>query len=318
MTAVPLNPVSTPSVLATPAFQQYGPAGHAPPLTLAAAEAYCRELTKRHYENFTVASWMLPRDLRQPFANVYSYCRWADDLADEAASPQQSLELLSWWETQLTDCYAQGKATHPVFIALRETIKRFKLPQEPLANLLIAFRQDQHTTRYDTFAELHEYCRYSANPVGRLVLALGECHTEETERLSDSICTGLQLANHWQDISRDYQRGRIYLPQQTLAEFDCSEQELGQRRATPELKRAIASEVARARTYFEAGKPLVGLVSRQIRLEVKLFLAGGLAILDAIERLDYDVLQRRPTVGKWQKIRLLMAAMVHRQGGPPA
>lgn len=298
------------SVLATPAFAQYGPAGQAPPPTLAVAQAYCRDLTRRHYENFTVASWLLPRNLRQPFANVYSYCRWADDLADEAADPQQSLELLDWWQRELDACYAGDEARHPVFVALRETIAEFEIPREPLADLLVAFRQDQLVTRYETLEQLLHYCRYSANPVGRLVLYLGRCHNDDTQRHSDAICTGLQLANHWQDVARDYRRGRIYLPQEILQRFDCPEEHLGRERATPEFKAALRQQVLWAFCYFDAGWPLPDLVSRAIRVEVKLFLAGGIAILEAIQRLDYDVLRQRPTISRRQKLELLLRAML--------
>ena len=305
------------SVLTTPTFVEYGPLGGGSPPSLAQAEAYCRDLTRRHYENFTVASWLLPKHLRQPFANIYAYCRWADDLADEAADPQQSLQLLQWWQQQLEVCYQGGEARHPVFRALAETIARFDIPQQPLADLLSAFRQDQHCTRYETFEDLADYCRYSANPVGRLVLLLGRCHNEDTAALSDCICTGLQLANHWQDLARDRRRGRIYFPQETLQQFGCSEADLSQGAASPALKRAVAHEVARARTYFEQRRELIALVSADIRLEVELFAAGGLAVLQAIERLDYDVLRRRPVIGKWHKLRLFAAAWMRQRGANP-
>src|SRR5262245_20478608 len=190
----------------------YGPTAGRFCSSLADARSYCRRLAGTHYENFTVASWLLPAELRPHFCAVYAYCRWSDDLADETAGGAQSLELLDWWQSQLEDCY-RGVATHPVFVALAETIREFEIPIEPFRDLLTAFRQDQTCKRYETFDALMRYCRNSANPVGRLVLYLGRCHDEERGRLSDSICTGLQLANFLQDVARDYQNGRIYLPQ---------------------------------------------------------------------------------------------------------
>ncbi len=192
-------------------LNQYGPEAPVRRISLARGRRYCRRLARRHYENFTVASLLLPRYLRQHFYNIYAYCRWADDLADEAGDPRRAMDLLGWWEKQLHGCY-RGQWSHPVFVALGDTIRKFNIPPDPFVNLLVAFRQDQQVTRYETFDHLLNYCRYSANPVGRLILHLGECGTAEREVLADSICTGLQLANFWQDVARDWDRGRIYLP----------------------------------------------------------------------------------------------------------
>ena len=197
----------------------YGPDAKIPkPLGLSQGRRYCRRLARGHYENFTVVSWLLPRRLRQDFYNVYAYCRWADDLADEPGDPQRSLSLLDWWEKELRDCYA-GKAWHPVFLALADTIRRYSIPIDPFIDLLVAFRQDQRVRRYDDMGQLTQYCRYSANPVGRLILYLGKCHTPERAQLADSICTGLQLANFWQDVARDWDMGRVYLPAADCARF---------------------------------------------------------------------------------------------------
>jgi squalene synthase HpnC len=228
-------------------------------------------------------------------------------LADETGDPQQSLVLLDWWETQTRELPA-GPQRHPVFVALAETVREFDLPQQPLLDLLTAFRQDQHKLRYATFDELLGYCRNSANPVGRLVLHLGRCHNAETAELSDSICTGLQLANFWQDVARDYDRGRIYLPQEDLTKFDYSEESWARQQATDEFRKLLRFEVERAETHLESGRPLIGLVSREIRLPVRLFLAGGQAILAAIRRQRYDVWSRRPTVSKWTKLCLFARA----------
>ena len=211
----------------------YGPEAKIPkPFRPAQGRKYCRRLARGHYENFTVVSWLLPRRLRQHFYNVYAYCRWADDLADEPGDPQKSLALLDWWEKELRDCYA-GKVRHPVFVALTETIRRFDIPIDPFVDLLVAFRQDQRIRCYDNLAQLTEYCRYSANPVGRLILYLGKCHSPERAQLSDSICTGLQLANFWQDVARDYEMGRVYLPAAEQSRFGYTPEMLARRDQRP-------------------------------------------------------------------------------------
>jgi len=279
-------------------------------LSLGESREFCRRMAQSHYENFTVASWLLPRELRQPFADIYAYCRTSDDLADEIDSPDESLRLLDWWQQQLQACY-QGEARHPVFIALRETIRQYDIPIEPFADLLIAFRQDQRQPRYQTFDDLKVYCQKSANPVGRLVLHLGRCHNSQMVPLSDSICTGLQLVNFWQDVARDYQLGRVYIPRETLDRFGVVETQLAARMATPEFKLALTHEVDRAEEYLNAGWPLVDLVSAELRIDIELFLRGGLAVVRAIRRNEMDVLACRPEVGKWQKARLLAAAWWH-------
>jgi squalene synthase HpnC len=302
---------------------RWGPQATYPAPSLDEAEAYCRQLARCHYENFTVASWFLPRHLWQHFYNIYAYCRWADDLADETAGGQESLDLLDWWESDLDGMYA-GQTRHPVFVALSRTITEFEIPRQPLADLLIAFRQDQMQPRYETIEELLNYCRHSANPVGRLVLYLGRSVDDVNVALADHICTGLQLANFWQDVARDWQRGRVYLPQADCRTFGyavertlvrSSPASIGERTevrstpvATPAFKRLLEFEVARAEEFLLAGRPLVGRVSRDLRLEVDLFIRGGLAVLAAIRRQDYDVWSRRPTVGKLQKLGLLVRA----------
>ena len=279
------------------AVQQEGPSP-------AQSRRYCRQLARRHYENFTVASWLLPRHLRQHFYHVYAYCRWADDLADETGDPAASLTLLDWWEDQLRECY-HGRTRHPVFVALSETIDRFQIPPDPLTDLLVAFRQDQQVTRYETFDDLLRYCRYSANPVGRLVLYLGRCHDPERARLADSICTGLQLANFWQDVAGDWDRGRIYLVGEHCRRWGYDESMFTRRLANEPFRRLLAAEVAEAERWLRRGLPLVGIVPRELKLDVALFIHGGLAILEAIRRAEYNVWSRRPVVSKLQKLRLL-------------
>lgn len=284
--------------------------------TLADAQAYCRQLAISHYENFSVASWLLPKRLRPHFYHLYAYCRWADDLADETGDPAHSLELLAWWEGLLERCY-EGRAEHPVFVALRSTIETFDIPCEPFRDLLTAFRRDQTSCPYETFDELLDYCRYSANPVGRLVLHLGESHTAENESLSDHICTGLQLANHWQDVARDYVRGRIYLPQQELERYGVTEAMLASSTAAPPVRELLRDQVARAESQLLTGRALVERVTPDLRWQVDLFIQGGLAIIDEIRQQDYDVLRRRPQVSKWRKLRLLAGTWwsTRRRGG---
>jgi squalene synthase HpnC len=262
-------------------------------------------LAAEHYETFTVASRFLPRRLRQHVCNIYAYCRWADDLADEIGDPEQSLLGLKWWEGQLHECY-QGRVVHPVFIALRETIARFQIPIEPFCDLLTAFRQDQRVTRYETIDQLLEYCRYSANPVGQLVLYLGGCHTPERVRLSDSVCTGLQLANFWQDVARDWDRGRIYLPLADCRRVGYGEDRFARRECNDAFRQLLAERVDDAKQRLRDGLPLAAMMPVGLRRPVALFAAGGLAILEAIRRQKYDVWSRRPTVSKLDKLRLVM------------
>jgi len=284
----------------------YGPGCRsAPAMTLRQAQAYCRHLARTHYENFTVASWLLPGHLRRHFYNVYAYCRWSDDLADETSGPAESLKLLDWWEGELEACYAD-KTRHPVFMALHDTIREFDIPRQPFEELLSACRQDQHQTRYATFEELLGYCRYSANPVGHLVLQLGGCHNATQVGWSDSICTGLQLANFWQDVSNDYDRGRIYLPQDSCRRFGFGEDDFRRRTSTDSFRAMMQFEVERAERLLCEGLPLLPHVPNWLRVDVELFIGGGLAILAAIRRQGYDVWSKRPTVGKLEKLQLIV------------
>jgi squalene synthase HpnC len=287
----------------------YGPAAtaHRQRIALAEAEHYCERLAKSHYENFTVASWLLPREIRPHFHAIYAYCRWADDLADETAGGRESIELLDWWETELEGCY-RGDVRHPVFVALRATIDQFAIPIDPFRHLLIAFRQDQYRKRYDTFNELLDYCRNSANPVGRLVLYLGRVNGPQTVSYSDSICTGLQLANFCQDVKRDYQRGRIYLPQEDCRAAGYGPDMFARQEYNRPFESLLSGQVARAEAMLRDGRPLLELVPDWLRLEVALFIGGGLAILEQIRRQRYNVWRRRPTVGKLRKLRLLAGA----------
>jgi len=286
-------------------LELFGPDRSAPPPSPVEARTYCRRLARGHYENFVVAGLLLPGELRQPFYNVYAYCRWADDLADEMQNRETSLRLLEWWGHELDECYA-GRPRHPVFVALAETIAEFDIPKEPFRDLLTAFRQDQSTTYYATYDELLGYCRNSADPVGRLVLYFGRCYDPNRRGpLSDAVCTGLQLANFWQDVARDRLKGRTYLPQDDMAKFGVADEDLDRASATPAFKRLLKFEVDRAEALLQSGLPLVDDVPRSLASDVWLFVQGGLRILRKIREQDYDVLARRPVVSKWDRARML-------------
>jgi len=275
--------------------------------SLEEARAYCERLAKSHYENFSVATWFLPKRLRQHFYNVYAYCRISDDLGDEVGDPQQSLELLDQWAAELNACYA-GSPKHPVFVALAETVKQFSIPQHEFSDLLTAFRQDQTITRFETFDDILAYCRYSANPVGHLVLYLCGYSDAERQQISDYTCTALQLANFWQDVFVDYVKGRIYLPLEDLRRFGVSGEDIAQRRATPQFVAMMKFEVERARDWFARGLPLVKMVNRELAIDLELFSRGGQEILNAIERQGYDVLRARPAISKSRKLMLVLRA----------
>ena len=295
---VPVNVFSTDLAL-------YGPQATKPkPLSRRQSRRYCRRLARSHYENFTVASWLLPRHLRQHMCNVYAYCRWADDLGDEAGTPNERTALLDWWKAELHACYA-GQVRHPVFIALRETIDRFQIPIDPFVDLLAAFRQDQTVTRYETLPQVLDYCRYSANPVGRLVLYLGRCLDAERARLSDHVCTGLQLANFCQDVARDWDLGRIYIPRSECVRYRYDEGMFARREVNDAFRRLMTAQVREAEGWLRRGAPLVPMMSSGLQLATALFVEGGLAILDEIRQQEYDVWTRRPTVSRQHKLRLM-------------
>lgn len=281
------------------------------PPTLDEARAWCRRLAETHYENFHVASWFLPKRLRPHFHAIYAYCRVSDDLGDEVGDRDASLALLDLWGAELDACY-RGEVRHPVFVALAETIRACDIPKEPFADLLVAFRQDQTVTRFATMDEVLGYCRYSANPVGRIVLYACGYRDDERFALSDKTCTALQLANFWQDVCVDYARGRLYLPQQDLDRFHVDEASLAARHFTPEFRRLMQYEVDYARDLFQAGLPLIGKVDAELALDIDLFSRGGMEILRAIRRQDYDVLRDRPAISKPRKLGLLLRALTQR------
>jgi squalene synthase HpnC len=279
--------------------------------TLEEARAWCRRLAQTHYENFHVATWFLPHRLRPHFHAIYAYCRVSDDLGDEVGNPEASLAILDLWGAELDACY-RGEARHPVFVALAETIRVCDIPKEPFADLLIAFRRDQTVTRFPTMAGVLGYCHYSANPVGRIVLYA--CGYRDAERfaLSDQTCSALQLANFWQDVRVDYAKGRIYFPLDDMARFGVDESTIAEGRFTPQFRQLMRHEVDYARTMFFEGLPLIGMVDRELALDLDLFSRGGLEILHAIERQDYDVLRARPSISRARKAALLIRAFSHK------
>src|ERR1700684_4282381 len=249
--------------------------------SLQKAREYCRELARSHYENFSVATWFLPRNLRQDFLNVYAYCRISDDLGDEVGDPAASLALLDEWQAELDACY-QGSPRHPVFVALAETVRKFNIPKHEFSDLLIAFRQDQTVSRFETFDHVLAYCRYSANPVGHLVLYLCGYHDAERQHLSDYTCTALQLANFCQDVTVDYSKGRIYFPLEDLRRYSVTENDLAQSCNTPAFCEMMEFEVERAREWFRSGLPLIKIVDSHLAVDLELFSRGGQEILNAI------------------------------------
>jgi squalene synthase HpnC len=275
--------------------------------SLADAQAYCRKLAQSHYENFSVATWFLPKRLQQHFYNVYAYCRISDDLGDEVGDPQASLALLDQWQAELEACYGGGPR-HPVFVALAETVREFEIPQQPFADLLTAFRQDQTTPRYATFNDLLGYCQNSANPVGRLVLYVCGYRDAERQQLSDYTCTALQLANFWQDVTPDYAKGRIYLPLDDLRRFRVSEDDIAAQRNTAAFCDLLAFQVDRARDWFDKGLPLIKMVDRELAVDLELFSRGGQEILNAVEQQGFNVLGHRPSISKFRKLALVARA----------
>ena len=278
--------------------------------------AYCRDLSGAHYENFHVVSLLLPRRLHQDFFNVYAFCRWADDLGDEFSEPLRRAELLGSWQAGLDMMY-QDRVAHPVFVALRTTVKKHGIPKEPFADLIQAFAQDQIQNRYQTYDEVLGYCLYSANPVGRLVLHLCGYQDAERIRLSNATCTALQLANHWQDVSRDYaDLNRIYVPQDVLQAHGGSlkllEADLQRGQASAPIKEAFEDLVQRAQLLFEQGLPLADTLDRRLAIDIELFSRGGMAILNKIRKQDYDPIRSRPRIGKAERFGLLLRVVGRR------
>lgn len=277
---------------------------------LAAAYAECEERARSHYENFPIGSWLLPRRLRRDLAAVYAFARIGDDVADEGTDePAVRLARLDELERKLLACAVDpAGASEPVFLALGHTLATHALDVEPFRNLLTAFRRDASgaSARFATYEALLDYCRCSANPVGRIVLGLFGHRDEERAGRSDDICTALQLTNFWQDVRSDFrERDRLYLPEEDLDRFPGSWDALASGRMTDALRACLAFEVDRTRALFARGLGLADLVTGRLRREVRLFASGGLAILDRIEAARYDVLSARPRLGRGDLARLV-------------
>jgi squalene synthase HpnC len=278
------------------------------PPNLRESRDYCAAVTRIHYENFTVASWLLPQSLRIHVQAIYAYCRWSDDLADETSGGAVALELLDWWEQEFRRI-ATGEPRHPVMIALRETIQQFTIPDTPFLDLLSAFRQDQVLHEYDTQAQLLDYCRRSADPVGRLVLYLFEEARPECLAPSDAVCTGLQLTNFWQDLARDRARGRVYLPREAQARHGLTPATWDTQPKA--LQACLREQVEEAAGWLTCGEALLPLLRRRrARIDVSLFIRGGQATLAAIRAQNYEVLRHRPTVSKSRKLGLFLRALL--------
>jgi squalene synthase HpnC len=292
--------------------------------SLEEGRAYTRWLATHHYENFHVVSFLLPKRLHQDFYNVYSYCRWADDLGDEIGDEMggrdESLRLLDWWRGELDAMYA-GRATHPVFAALLPTVQKYGIPRQPFSDLLDAFVQDQTVTRYPDWDAVLGYCRNSANPVGRLVLYLCGYSDDARQKLSDATCTALQLANFWQDVTVDLLKDRVYIPLDAMERHGYTLEELMARRFNPGFREVMREIVDKARQLFLAGLPLPAMVDRRLAIDLDLFSRGGMRVLDKIERQGYDVLSSRPAISKVERVGLLLGSLARalwpRPLGPP-
>lgn len=266
----------------------------------------CARIATTHYENFTVGSRLLPANVRKPMWVIYAYCRTVDDLGDEALGDRK--ELLDAWEEELHACY-NGTPKSPIMQALQDVIIHFQLPIDPFLDLITANRIDQRQHRYATYKELLEYCRYSANPVGRLVLMLLKRDSPKARKYSDAVCTALQLTNFWQDVAIDLEKGRIYLPLEDMQRFGYKEEELASCTYNQAFRDLMAFQAARAEKLFQQGEGLIPMLPRRFRIDIALFSMGGRAILRSLERVGYDVFNRRPTLSKTKKTLLLFQAL---------
>lgn len=277
-----------------------------PAATVEEAFAYCEARARAHYENFPVGLFV-PREKRRYVWALYAFARAADDFADEPLYEGMRREKLDQWEA-LTHAAYRGEAEGPIFVALGETVRRLGIPKELLLDLLSAFRQDTEKSRYASWDELLDYCRRSADPVGRLVLKVFDETDPDLPELSDAICTGLQLANHWQDAALDYQRDRIYVPEDLMRKHGVSTWDFSTARVSDGWRGLMADLIARTRQLFERGRPLCDRVGRPLRFEIRLTWLGGMAILDRIEATGGDVFRRRPKLGPLDKAALAVRA----------
>jgi len=265
----------------------------------------------RHYENFTVVSFLLPRALKQHFYNVYAFCRHSDDLADEISDTAESLSRLDRLKRGVEAMYVTQPSVDDdesgtlILTALQQTVRRFDIPADPFLKLIDAFEQDRRVTRYHSFEQLRDYCRRSADPVGHLVLYLCGYRDAQRQELSDFTCTALQLANFWQDVANDVDRGRIYIPLEDMRRFGVTETDILHKRFTPAMRDLMEFEVKRTEEWFARGEALLPLVNRRVRTDIALYGRGGRAILQSIRDIGYNTLVQRPTLSKWCKVKLL-------------
>ena len=289
------------------------PAEYALPIarpTLEQAQAWCRHLATTHYENFHVATWFLPKRVRPYFESIYAFSRVADDLGDEVADKATALRLLGEWRAMLAECYLRPELSmHPVFVALRHTIDATGVPRQLFDDLITAFEMDQRLTHHGSMESLIHYSKYSANPVGRLVLWVSGYQDEARALLSDKVCTALQLANFWQDVVEDWERGRRYIPADAMERFGVSDEMIAERRFTPEFRAMMKYLVDSAGAMLAEGGAIASRVDAELAVTLRLFEAGGRSALDGVVEQDYDVLKRRPSVSKTTKVRLLVGAL---------
>jgi squalene synthase HpnC len=281
------------------------------PYTLEAAFAYCERMARSHYENFPVASRFVPERLRKYVWALYAFARSADDFADEARYAGRRAEALSFWEEQLERAF-HGEAEHPVFVALKETIDRCEIPITPFQLMLTAFHMDLSVNRYPTWSQLENYCQHSAHPVGRLVLYVFGYRDPALHAYSDDICTALQLTNFLQDVAVDMKKDRIYIPEEDRRHFGVTESMIYARELTPEFKDMMRFEVARARSLFERGRPLLEKVGNDLGFELCMIWHGGSTILDKLDAVDYDIFNKRPVLNAADKARMVAKAAAKR------
>ena len=275
------------------------------------AYAHCATIARRHYENFPVASWLLPSPMRPHIAAIYAFARTADDFADQPdRAPDDRLRLLNDWRARLHRTIRGEPEPDPVFVALGHTIRQRDLPAQLFDDLLSAFRQDVTVHRYETWDEVMDYCRRSASPVGRLVLRVAGIRSPDADRASDALCTALQLANFWQDFGVDWRNGRLYVPREVSSSAGALESDLAGGRMTAAWKSALHACIVTTRALFEAGRPVTDAVHGRLRLELRATWIGGTRILEKIERLDYDTLTSRPTLGAADIVSLLPALLM--------
>ena len=291
-------------------LELHGPWAKSAPLDLKESFEYCSWFTRVHYENFSVISWFLPKSLKPAFEAVYAFSRWSDDLGDEAGSPEKSLELLRWWAGELDESFANpSKSKHPILKALATEAKKYLLNKEPFERLIRAFEMDQTKNRFATRKEVLFYCHHSANPVGEIVLSLFKANTKDNIALSDSICTGLQLANFWQDVSRDLEINRIYIPKEDMDQIGVTESDLWTRKTNSAIRELIRKEVDWAEECFLKGNSLPDKLGGPMGEQIRLFLMGGQAILRKIRQTNFNSLEQRPKLSKWDKLSLAVPGL---------